>query len=204
MPSLIHSTERYKELLPAFKEKRNQQFTTLILTLFALILFGIFAINPTLSTIFQLRKQLEDNQAVDKKLDEKIANLSLLQQQYVLLSNDIPLVFRAVPETPDLTIFIGQLQALAKSNNVSKLSIQTSPVSLTPGKKAIVSSSDGKIYSQINFTLTTSGSYDSILSFFRNLVSFDRIVTLDTLSIGHASQSDSISQIVISGRAYYK
>ncbi len=102
------STSKYREylkLLPNFHEENTRIITTLILTFLAMSFFGIFAINPTLSTIVTLKKQLADSQLVHEKLGTKINNLSSLQQQYTQLSSELPVVFEAIPQTaqaPDL------------------------------------------------------------------------------------------------------
>lgn len=64
---LLKNTKiKYLQLLPNLKGEKTQKFTTLILTFFALSFFGLLAINPTISTISELNKELEDNKFVDQ------------------------------------------------------------------------------------------------------------------------------------------
>ncbi len=63
---------KYLELLPDFKSEKAQKYTTIILSLSASIILGIFAVSPTISTIANLQRQLEDDKFVEQKLQEKI------------------------------------------------------------------------------------------------------------------------------------
>src|SRR4051794_1976618 len=80
----------YLKLLPSIHDERTQLITMLIFTFVALSFFGLFAINPTLSTIVELKKELSDSQFVDQQLTNKINNLESLQQRYNLLGPDLP------------------------------------------------------------------------------------------------------------------
>src|SRR5687767_10764921 len=82
------------------RDEKTKNLSAIILTFLALSFFGLFAINPTISTIVQLKKEIADNQEVNQKLEEKITNLSTLQQKYNLLQNDIPFIFSAIPQNP--------------------------------------------------------------------------------------------------------
>ena len=77
----------FLKLLPPIKNENTRIITTLILTFAAMTFFGAFAINPTLTTIVNLKKQLEDSQIVYNKLVEKNNNLSFLLNQYNSLSS---------------------------------------------------------------------------------------------------------------------
>src|SRR5215469_6686309 len=92
------SAIRYREylkLLPNMQEEKTRSFVTLILTFAALSFFGIFAINPTLTTIANHEKQISDDTQVDQQLKTKINNLSSLEQQYNLLGNDLTNILSA-------------------------------------------------------------------------------------------------------------
>lgn len=120
----------YLKLLPDIQKENTRAVVTLIFTFFAMSFFGIFAINPTLSTIVTLKKQLADSQLVHDNLKTKISNLSALQQQYTQLSTDLPTVFEAIPEDARATSLLGQIMGLAKEKRVVILSLGTSRINL--------------------------------------------------------------------------
>lgn len=120
----------YLKLLPNMQKENTRIITTLILTFFAMSFFGIFAINPTLSTIVTLQKQLADSELVYEKLKTKITTLSSLQQQYANLQADLPVVMEAIPKIPDAPLLTAQIHGLAKQRNIKITSFSISGVQL--------------------------------------------------------------------------
>src|SRR5258708_544713 len=111
------SAAKYREhlkLLPDMKNETTRSFVTLILTFAALSFFGIFAINPTITTITDLQKQLEDNTQVDQLLKTKIDNLSSLEQQYNQLGSNLTNILSAVPQNADSPLLSAQIAAVAQ------------------------------------------------------------------------------------------
>ncbi len=189
---------KYLEKLPNFKEEKTQRFTTLVLTFLALSFFGFFAINPTLSTITQLKKQLADNLFIEKKLEEKITNLAILQQKYNLLKTTIPVVIQALPQTPTIPLLIGQVQALALKSNLSIERLQVFQVELSNLNE------DKNKESSFAFSFQGQGSYVDISNFLSSLINFDRLVTLDTIALTSMPEKDKLVKLDLRGRAYFK
>lgn len=187
----------YLELIPRLKEEKTQAFTTVALTFISLTLFGFFAINPTLSTIAKLQKELLDSRLVNKKLEEKITHLSILQQQYNILERDLPLVINAIPKTPSIPLFIGQIQSLARSHSVNIINLQTFEVELTQAQKE-------KEQRSFSFTVEVQGSYETLSQFLASLVNFERIVTMDTFSIARVADQHAVSKLSLRGKTYFK
>lgn len=178
-----------------FKEEKTRKFTTLVLTIAALSILGLFAINPTLTTIVRLQKELEDNKLVDEKLAQKITNLSSLQRQYVELEKDIPAVYAAIPQTPEAPLLIAQIQAAASKTNISLINVQTFQVELEkPGIK--------KQYSSFSFSLTADGQYQNILQFLEVLTNMERVITVDIMSITEKTGETNL-QLTFKGRAFF-
>lgn len=190
---------KYQALLPNFKEEKTQAFTTLALTLVAFIVFGFFAINPTISTIIHLKKELSDSQFVDDKLEEKIRNLSILQKKYVSLENQLPILYAAVPQTPIAPVFTAQIQAIANKSNVKISRLQVYQVELYVTKTI-------KKDSSFAFSIEVLGDNENISKFLSSLVNFDRIITIDTFSItkDKESKENQNLQLNIRGRSYFK
>ncbi|MDO8460813.1 MAG: type 4a pilus biogenesis protein PilO [bacterium] len=189
------STGKYLKNLPNFQEEKTRSITTLVLTLVALSAFGLFAISPTLSTIAQLQKQLDDNRLVYEKLEQKIANLELLQRQYNLIEKDVPLVLAAVPQTPNTSRLVGQLQAISLSSAVKITKIQVFQVELSQSKAP-----DNPSFI---FSIGVDGPSENVSKFLLSLSDFDRIVAIDILSINKQGEK-GITQLQLRGKAYYE
>lgn len=184
---------KYLELMPDFKKQKTQKFTTVVLTLLAIIILAIFAINPTLSTVANLQKQLEDAKFVADKLEKKINNLSILQTKYNNIQNDLPTVYEAIPKKSEVPKLTGQIQSVLNESGMQLISIQSSE---------IVEVTRGKFY-LYNFDLTASGDYQTMENFLEKLIGMQRVTDIKNINISNSSTSESL-QFNVQGNAFYK
>jgi Tfp pilus assembly protein PilO len=194
------SRKRYLESLKLFsvmQQKKSREYTTLILTFAAIAIFGLFAINPTLTTIVQLQKQLEDSKTLDGQLEEKIQNLQTLQNEYTELEPDLQYVESAIPESPQTPVFIGQVQALIKKHNLAIELIKTENIPYTKD-----TGEAGKMNSYV-VSYSVTGNYTDIKAFADEAVIFDRLVTVDNLTVSRDQQDPAIIRGAAEIRAYY-
>jgi len=190
---------KYLVLIPSYKAEKTQKFTTIFLTLAASIILGVFAINPTLSTIGNLQKQIDDDKFVESKLEEKINNLSILQQKYIPIQEDLPIIYNAIPKTTEMSLLIGQLQSLAKNSNIKIDTIQTFEIDNLNSPDLYGD------YSSFDFEISAQGSYQDIKTFISNLIDFQRVITLGNISLSKAKDINSAGLILnIMGTAYLK
>lgn len=186
----------YKEILPYLKKEKNQQYFAVILTLGASIFFALFAINPTLSTIAHLRREVLDSKSVEKKLSDKINNLSSLSQEYQDIQKDIPYILDAVPNRPESLILTAQIQSIAQSSAITISNIEISPMSLDVSESTSSSS--------LIFNLSAEGSYENIKKFVLSLIDMQRIVSVDTISVSKADIANDKVELNIKGSSYFK
>ncbi len=185
--------EKYLELIPDLKQEKAQKYITIVLTLVTSIVLGLFAINPTFSTIANLQKQIADNSFVEQKLQQKINNLAILQQKYANIQPDLPIVNDAVPVTTQIPLFVAEVQAVAKNTSLTLASLQTSEVNL-------VDTSVGK-YSSFDFTLTATGTYQNMTDFLSRITNFQRAVALKDIIL---STKNGTLQLSIKGTVFFK
>jgi len=187
--------EKYLEYVPDFKEAKTQKFTTIVFTLIAFIILLIFAINPTLSTIAKLHKQVEDAKTFNEKLDQKVNSLSILQTKYNNLQSDLPVIYSAVPKKAEATLLMGQIQSLINQANLSLVSLQVLDV--------VTSETDD--FSSYTFDVSARGEYENMLSFLENITSMQRIIALSNVTIKRQTENNNdILQINIRGSALFK
>ena len=186
----------YLKLLPNMQEEKTRSFVTLILTFGALSFFGIFAINPTLTTIANLEKQLSDDTQTDQQLKTKINNLSSLEQQYNLLGNDLTNILNAVPKSADVPLLSAQVAALGQKHNLSITSYTVDEVQLI----AIPSM---PLTQSFVFTIQATGNYNDMLAFSDELDRLNRIVTVESMEIGRDTQTNNLD-LTLRGRQYFK
>jgi len=196
-----HSSQKiFKNLalpfMPDFKEERTQKFTTIILTVITLAFFGLFAINPTISTILKLRRELEDNKLVDTKLTQKIQNISTLQKKYAALQSDLPVILSAIPQTSEIPLIAAQIQAVARNSNVFIENFQTFEVEVQKESKP-------GSYSSFAFALSANGSYNDLYKFVSSLSNMQRVISVELLSLTKKTGSSKFSLLSIKGKAFF-
>ena len=191
-------------LLAPLGEEKTKQYAMLVFTLLALSFFGIFAINPTITTIVELRKKLADSELANQQLEQKIAALSALLQEYGELEEQLPAVFAAIPQDPQTVRLLSQIQTMAEDHNITVTELKSLPVSLKADKKAKKLKNAEKDKS-VSFTLEGQATYADFERFVADLTNFERIVTITQVTIAREGRNDSeVREILITGKAYYQ
>jgi Tfp pilus assembly protein PilO len=187
----------YLKLLPPIKQEHTKAIIMLIFTFIALSFFGFFAINPTIATIINLQKQIDDNESVLQQLTTKMNHLSQLQQQYTFLSNDLPIIFAAIPEQANIPFLIGQIQNIAEQNALTITALRVPEVALTNG------SATDTTASSFTIELETRGSYTNSMHFITALSTMNRLVTIEKIGIKKDTKQNTIL-LQIQARSYNK
>ena len=189
---------KYLEVIPNFRNQKTQKFTSVVLTLVALSLFGLFAINPTLSTIAKLKKELADDEFVEHSLQEKISNLNILQEKYTKIQDDIVYALNAIPNNPQVPFLMAQIQSVAQNSNVHLSNLQNLTVELF--KEAPID----KKYFSFSFSFSGTGTIENIATFLSSLTNMQRVISIDTFSIDKTADKTGALRFSLQGLAYYK
>lgn len=186
----------YKNLVPYLRKENSQKYFYIILSISASIFFLIFAINPTLTTIVNLRKQISDAKFVEARLSEKINNISSLTIQYNEIENDLPILFDAIPNNPNAPELVGQIRTLGQEAEVEITSVEVLPLILT----AKISTSS----STFNFEVTGSSTFDNTQSFINNLINMQRVVSINSIQVSKSLIIEEEVDFNLSGSVFYK
>lgn len=186
----------YKDLVPYLKKDESQKYFYIILSITASIFFLIFAINPTLSTIANLKKQISDAKFVEERLSTKVNSLSTLSQQYQIIQPDIPFVLDAIPENPKVPTLVGQIKKLSEENSVEITNIEILPVTLTA--KSTSQSAD------FSFNIVGNSDFINTQSFLNNLVNMQRALSITSIQITKNSKTENQVDFIFKGSAYFK
>ena len=177
------------------QQETTYNFVALALTFAALSFFGIFAINPTLTTIFNLQKQLSDDTSVDQQLQTKINNLSSLEQQYNELGSNLTNIYNAVPQTPQAPLLSAQVAALTQKHNLTITSYRVTEVQIENNPK------NPNVQSFV-FLLQAEGNYNDMLAFSSELTTLTRVITVESVEIDKDSKNNL--ELTLRGRQYFK
>lgn len=196
---LLNIYKKYTRSLIINEKDRSQKNTLLtiyiIFTLLSSSILILFAIKPALSTVTSLQQQLSDSKKVEEALSTKLQALATLDATYANLTPYLPRVFQAIPRQAEIASASRQIEKIASNNNLSISSFTVNSVQLNPAPQPSAVASAA-------FTITVQGSGDNINQFIRDVSSFDRIVTIESISKGKADNQNN-TQASITGQVYY-
>lgn len=150
----------------------------LLLSIGLVIFLGIFAIKPTLTTMSDLIKEIDDKKALNDKLTKKIAALGTAQTLYLSLEDKLPVLDETIPSQPELIKSLKIIEKLATDNKViiDSVSVPTIP-NETQDK------STGKLQRQpLPVTVAIQGDYVSIRAYVEALRQMRRSFIVDTVT----------------------
>lgn len=201
-------TKKYsQDLRRYYRLPAVQVSLTLVLSLFVITIFVMFALRPTILSIVTLGKTIKESETILQQLETKVTGLQKASTQLETLKPFLPILNKNIPNNgatySTLTIAI---EILADNSGVKLESESIGPTLLfsrilspfTPNKNQNVVS--------LPFNIRIVGSYPGVTGFLNNLLSMERIVMVDAVTITKETASkttDATVSLNISGNAYY-
>ncbi len=143
---------------PYLEEGNKKSQTILGMTLFSLVVFGAFAIRPSLYTISQLRQEAKRAREAQTLLDQKINDLSQAQVNYQMALKNLELVDKALPEGAAVPAILETLSLAAGRYHISLEETVLDPASFCEEKRC-----------EVNFTTRAVGELGNIEKFVSEL-----------------------------------
>lgn len=174
----------------------------LVFSILAVMFFAIFAIKPTLLTMSELVKEIDDKKALDNQLAQKIASLNTAQAQYQKFSSQFYLLDQAIPKTALLVESLKIVEKIASSND---LVIQGITISSVP-EETIQASADKSKRETLTFNVDVAGDYLNIRQFADDIMASRRMMIIDQVnfSLGNNRYQKNLTAIVRINLPYYK
>ncbi len=150
----------------------------LFLSIGAVMFFALFAIRPTLLTMSDLIKEIEDKTNLNEQLRQKTASLATAQTQYLNLQDRLFVLDQALPSQPE---FENALKIIEKTASDNELVITSMQVNEIPQEadETIPFSQKTKITVPINVSVT--GDYLAIRNFVESLQRNRRTLFVDSI-----------------------
>jgi Tfp pilus assembly protein PilO len=165
----------------------------LIMSLLCIGFFALAAIRPTLETMAQLLKQIDEKKALDVKLTQKISALSSAQRQLNDKENLFPLISLAVPNSAEFNDLVVVMEKLATDHQVAFGAAQIEKVPLEDPVGKVGSSTKLVSYP---ITLSFTGSYDNLIALMKEMSNLKRVIVIDRFDIT-PNTSDQASNLVL-------
>lgn len=182
--------------LKAHDRERLTNSLYIIFSLFTVSFFGFFAINPTLSTIFNVRRQYEDNKKVEQALVEKLGALDNLSREHQRIESTLPLINNAIPKSPSLPRLSLQIQSLVEEDHVIVQNVSYG------GFDVYQRDIKGEEISSLDFRLSVQGKDSDVVQFLSDIINFERLVVLDSLG-GEADGKGNLSLSLV-GKIFFQ
>lgn len=153
----------------------------LFLSILAILFFALFAIRPTLLTMSDLIKEIEDKEKLDKQFSQKIAALSSVQPLYLQLQDQLLILDEVIPSQPQLIYSLKIIEKIASELYLVIANINVAEIPKeNPDQNSEISST---AFERIDVPLTISvyGDYPSIRQFVESLKNYRRSFIIDTV-----------------------
>lgn len=169
----------YGRLKLSFQRPSTKISGLVILTIFTVIFFIGFAILPTFKTIAGLKREINDAETVEAKLQQKIYSLNQAETLFAQVTPDLPRLNQLLPENPEFERLAWQLNWLANQEQIT-----------------IVSGTiDGPEADFLPTVLTVKGGYLQIRAFVESLNRIDRLIEINELAISGKNVRQSEGQL---------
>lgn len=162
----------------------------LVFSIVAVIFFALFAIRPTLITMSDLIREIDEKKVLNDKLGQKVAALNSIQNEYLALQDRMPLLDEAIPSTPQFVTAIKLIEKVASEQKLVIQNIQANEVPQEPAAAQDVSfSAKTRLVKPISISVT--GDYTSIKNFIEELRKLRRTTIIDSIIFSLTDESAS-------------
>ncbi len=184
-------------------------YLEIMLPLIAIIIFFLFAIQPTVLTILELNKEIKYREDSLAKMQQKINDLDKAGQVLFTYSEAIEKINRAIPNTPDPASILNQITILASLNSLTVTSLSTPEEIVIKGiAQEKISKKEESAFPEsiknLPVTITVSGKYENINLFLSGMENMRRVIKFESLSINSSrSEENTTILLTINGDVAY-
>lgn len=213
----ISGNPYYRKISLAYKKPEIRASTEIILSVFAVFFLAMTAIRPTLVTVAELQKKIEDQELVDKKITSKINSLVRAQTSLEEYADRLYLYEEGVPEGYSYSDLAKRIEIIANEEDLTIESLIFSKAEIAgketikPGevdkKDSLATWVDGKnkvIEFEVKFEVL--GDQEGVYGFISRIENMDRVMRVVQVDITRAdSKKVGLNKLRASGqvRGYY-
>lgn len=170
----------------------------LFLSVGAILFFALFVIQPTLVTMSDLLKEIEDKKALNVQLDRKVAALATAQSEYLELEDELVILNQALPDSPKIIYSIKVIEKIAGQQNLVINSINMNEV---PDEQLVELGIDKVSRVDVPISISITGDYPNIRQFVEELQLYRRVFVVDTVVFA-SSEEQAGRKLVANITAY--
>lgn len=160
----------------------------LFLSIGAVVFFALFAIRPTLLTVSDLIKEIEDKKVLDQQLEQKITALNTVQTQYLELQTRLPVLDQAIPESPEAEKTLKTIEKLASDYRLLIESIQLKELPTAAPEATTFAQKERLSYPLV---VVVAGDYPTIRAYVEAIRLTRRTMIIDTIVFSSSKEQQN-------------
>jgi len=168
--------------------KKSGNYIFIIFFLLIFSVFIIFAIKPSLTTAFSLKKEELDLIKVDKIYEEKISNITLIQRQIEENRDNLPLLNQSISEHPEVNKIIEDIKKIADKNSLAINKANIVDINLSKTNQEL---------QDIKLIMEVTTNFDNLKQFMTDLFLQRRLKVIDNLVINRDRESTSSADLKV-------
>ncbi len=168
--------------------KKSQDYTFVVLFLLVFSVFIFFAIGPSLRTAFSLKKEEADLKVVDTVYEQKIMNISSIQDQIEQSREKLPLFNQAISQYPEVNKMVDDVKTIADKNQFTIKKANIADVNLIQSKKQI---------DRVRLIIEGKTGFDNLIGFINDLFQQRRLKAITNLSISPDREATTSGQLEV-------
>jgi Tfp pilus assembly protein PilO len=168
------------------KKTGNYIFITFFLLVFSV--FIIFAIKPSLTTAFSLKKEELDLKKVDDLYEKKINNITQIQSQIEENRDNLPLLNQSISEQPEVNKIVEDIKKIADQDSLSIDKASIVDINLSQTNQEL---------QDIKLMMEVTTNFDNLRKFMTDLFSQRRLKLIDNLVISRDKESSGSGNLKV-------
>ncbi len=164
------------ELLNKLFNKKNKDYTYIILFFLIFSFFVFFAIRPNLVSVFSANSQIRKLRVTDDIYEGQINKIIDIQSALEKTRGDLPLINEAVPYFPELNKVVNDLEKLISKNKLNAQKINIANIDLKDVNK-------NEKLKAIGIETELIGGFEEVHSFLNDLAQQRRLKAITEIRI---------------------
>jgi len=163
------------------KQAENEKFLRYLeigCTFTLITIFLLFAIMPTMTTIFSLLGEIKSKEGFIEKVDKKIANIIKAQENYSQVQEKYSLVEESFPSQPQYYNGASNIATLFRNS-----SLGINQIGFNLNNETIPEENDKNFFKSYQINLIGEGQYSSIIRMIKEMSNNRRLVNTLSISI---------------------
>ncbi len=204
----LGTSERYtRDLRRYYRLPAVQVSLTLVLSFFVMAMFIVLALKPTLMSIVSLKKNIEESKSTLTKLDAKVVSLQKVSAQFEKIKPMLQVLNTDIPNKgADYSPLSMSMEVLSTQSGTQLESESLGPTLLFSRLFSPFTPNKNQSVVILPFAVRVTGSYSAVSSFLKKILSMERILMIETITITQEATSKTATPNValnVNGSAFY-